>query len=69
MSEPAQKCENNEAILSKTILKNCLFPIKHPIIAFLAFKGNLEFPDFHQKKIYNIDYSEEWVHLNSKYIR
>ena len=36
MSEPAQKCENNEAILSKTKLKNCLFPIKHPIIAFLA---------------------------------
>ena len=29
MSEPALKCENN-AIFSKTIVKNCSFLLKHP---------------------------------------
>ena len=35
MSEPSQKCNNN-AILSKTILKNFLFLLKYPILAVLA---------------------------------
>ena len=35
MSEPAQKCENN-TILCKTILKNCLFLLIYPILAVLA---------------------------------
>ena len=35
MSEPAQKCENN-AILIKTMLKNCLLLLKWPILAVLA---------------------------------
>ena len=35
MSEPAQKCEN-DAIFSKTILKNCSLLLKYPILAVLA---------------------------------
>ena len=35
MIKPALKCENN-AILSKTVLKNCLFLLKYPILAVLA---------------------------------
>ena len=37
MSEPAQKCKNN-AILSKTILKNYLFLLKLPILAVSAME-------------------------------
>ena len=37
MSEPSQKCDNN-AILSKTILKNFLFLLKYPILAVLALE-------------------------------
>ena len=36
MSESALKCEKN-AILSKAMLKNCLFLLKYPIFAVLAF--------------------------------
>ena len=36
MSEPTLKCENNAAILSKTIPKNCSFVLKWPIIVVLA---------------------------------
>ena len=35
MSESAQKCENN-AILSKTLLNNCLFLLKYHILALMA---------------------------------
>ena len=35
MSEPALKYENN-AFLSKTILKNCLFLLKYLILAVIA---------------------------------
>ena len=41
MSEPAQKCENNCAIFSKT----CCFGLRR----------KQEFPDFLQKKFYNIN--------------
>ena len=54
MSELSLKCENN-AILSKTVLKNCLFLLKY-IFAVLGFRGNLEFPDFLQKNFYHINY-------------
>ena len=42
MSEPLLKCENN-AILSKTILKNCLFLLKYPILAVLGLGEILNF--------------------------
>ena len=35
MSEPAQKCENNADISSKTMLKNCLLLLKWRILAVL----------------------------------
>ena len=35
MSEPSQKCDNN-AIFSKTILKNFVFLLKYHILAVLA---------------------------------
>ena len=39
MSEHAQKCENN-AILGKTILKNCLMLIKwpEPLVSYISSK-------------------------------
>ena len=55
MSEPALKCENN-----------AIFKQIYPLKLFIAFKmaysgcfslgGNLDFPDFLQKKFYNINY-------------
>ena len=36
MSEPAQKCENNECYFNQNYTENCLFLIKYPIIAVLA---------------------------------
>ena len=56
ISEPAQKCENNCAILSKTILFYGLLLLKWPILAVSAWGGNLDFPEFLQKKFYNINY-------------
>ena len=36
MSEPAQKCENNECYFNQNYTENCLFLIKYLIIAVLA---------------------------------
>ena len=36
MSEPAQKVKTMNAILSKTVLYNCLLLLKRPILADLA---------------------------------
>ena len=48
MSEPAQKCEKQnytqKVFISFKISYSCCF----------GFRGNLEFPDFLQKKFYNI---------------
>ena len=50
MSEPAQKCEKQnytqKVFISFKISYSCCF----------GFRGNLEFPDFLQKKFYNINY-------------
>ena len=45
---------------SKTMLKNCFLLLKWYILAFFGWRGNLSFPDFIQKKFYNINYSVEW---------
>ena len=54
MSEPALKCESHfqAKLYSKTVhcFKNDL------ILLFSGLKGNLNFPDFLQKKFYNIYY-------------
>ena len=62
MSEPVLKCENN-AVLSKTILKNCLFLLKYPILAVLGLGEILNFQISSKKKFYNINY---WFQFRSK---
>ena len=54
MPEPAQKCEYN-ATFNHNYANNSLLHLKWPILAVLAW-GDLDFPDFPQKKFYNIDY-------------
>ena len=48
MSEPALKCENYtlELFIALKISYSCAYD----------FRGNLEFPDFLQKKFFNINY-------------
>ena len=55
MSEPALKCEN-DTLLRKTKLNNCSLVLISGILAISAQGENLDFPDFLQKKCYNIDY-------------
>ena len=48
MSEPSQKCDNNnqKLLISFKISYSCCF----------GFRGNLEFPAFLKKKFYKINY-------------
>ena len=48
MSEPAQKCENYTLEL--------FIALKMAYCCCLGLRGNLDFPDFLQKKFYNINY-------------
>ena len=58
MSEPVLKCENN-AIFKQNHTKKLFISFKISYSCCFGFRGNLEFPDFLQKKIYNIDYRSE----------
>ena len=49
MSEPAQKCANNANFKQK-------FNLKPAFSCCFSFKVNLDFLDFLQKQLYNIDY-------------
>ena len=58
MSEPALKCENN-AIFKQNYTQKLFIAFKISYSCCFGFRGNLEFPDFLQKKFYNIDYRKE----------
>ena len=54
MSEPSQKCDNN-AIFKQNYPQNFFISFKISYSCCFGFRENLEFPDFLQKKFYNID--------------
>ena len=54
MYEPAQKCENN-AIFKQNYTLVLFISLKMAICCCFGLTGNLEFPDFLQKKFYNIN--------------
>ena len=53
MSEPAQKCEN-DAIFKQNYTLELFVAFKMAYSCYFGFRGNLYFPDFIQKKFYNI---------------
>ena len=53
MSEPAQKCEKY-AIFKQNYTPELLIALNMVYSSFFGLRGNLDFPDFHQKKFYNI---------------
>ena len=55
MSEPGLKCENNASCKQIYTLK-LFIAFKMAYSFCFNFGGNLEFPDFLQKKFYNINY-------------
>ena len=66
MSEPALKCENyaifnqNYAIFNQNYTQKLFISFKISYYCCFGLRGNLEFPDFLQKKFYNIIY---WLHI------
>ena len=55
MSEPALKCEKN-AIFKQNYTQKLFISFKISYSCCFGLRGNLEFPDFLQKKFYNINY-------------
>ena len=55
MSEPALKCENN-AIFMQNYVQKLFIALKMAYSFCFGLRGNLDFPDFLQKKFYNINY-------------
>ena len=55
MSEPVLKCENN-AIFKQNYTQKLFISFKISYYCCFGLRGNLEFPDFLQKKFYNINY-------------
>ena len=58
MSEPALKCENNASFKQIDTLK-LFIAFKMAYSCCFSLGGNLDFPEFLQKKFYNINYSIE----------
>ena len=54
MSEPGQKCENY-AIFKQNYTPELLIALKIVYSCFFGLRGNLDFPDFLQKKFFNIN--------------
>ena len=54
MSEPSQKCDNN-AIFKQKYTQKLLISFQISYSCSFGFRRNLEFPDFLQKKLYNIE--------------
>ena len=54
MSEPALKCENN-AIFMQNYVQKLFIAFKMVYSFCFGLRGNLDFPDFLQKKFYNIN--------------
>ena len=63
MSEPALKCENNVSFKQINPLK-LFIAFKMAYSCCFSFGGNLDFPEFLQKKFYNINYRIDLVYLN-----
>ena len=55
MSEPAQKCEKY-AIFKQNYTRELLIALNMVYSCFFGLRGNIDFPDFLQKKFYNINY-------------
>ena len=55
MSEPAPKCENDTIFKQNYTLK-LFITFKMAYFCCFSLGGTLDFPDFLQKKFYNIDY-------------
>ena len=56
MSEPAQKCESYEAIFKPNYTPELFIALKMAYSCCFVSRGNLDFPDFLQKRFYNINY-------------
>ena len=65
MSEPAQKCENY-AIFRQNYTLELFVAFKMAYSCCFSLWGNLDFPDFLQKKFYNINC---WFGNHKKSIR
>ena len=48
MSEPALKCENNEAIFKQNYTLELFIALKMAYSCCFGLRGNLDFPDFHR---------------------
>ena len=57
MSEPAQTCENN-TIFNQNYAQKLFIAFKMAYSCSFGWRGNLDSPDFLQKKFYNIDYRQ-----------
>ena len=55
MTEPAQKCEKY-AIFKQNYILELFITLKIVYSCCFGLRGNLDFPDFLQKKFYNINY-------------
>ena len=55
MSEPALKCKNN-ASFKKIYTIKLLIAFKMAYSCCFSLEGNLDFPEFLQKKFYNINF-------------
>ena len=64
MSEPAQKCENNTIFKQNCTLKLCF---AFDILGSCCFglRGNLDYPDFLNKKFYNVNYKSNFLPENN----
>ena len=56
MFEPALNCQDN-AIFKQNYSLKLFVAFKMAYYCCFSLGGNLDFPDFLQKKFYNIDYS------------
>ena len=58
MSEPKLKCENSASFKQSYTLK-LFIAFKMAYSCCLSIGGNLDFPEFGQKKFYNINYGSK----------
>ena len=63
MPAPSLKCENNEAIFKQNYSLKHFIAFKMAYSCCFGLRGNLDFPDFFQKKFYNINYRSHNFHL------
>ena len=64
MSELPLKCENN-AIFKQIYTLKLFIAFKMAYSCCFSLGGNLDFPEFLQKKFYNITYSSEQIRHNN----